>query len=229
MTEPKKAPLFRALERRQIVAILALSTATLFAVCILLVYDPALGTILLSSIGLHAVGARAPAILYGLVSGLSPMTTLFFNFYIEVLIVILCYYSFVLIVREGIETKFLHLAAKRAELAAQKHRAAIKRYELVGLFFFVMAPFAMTGPVTGAIVGYLLNLRPWVTFAVVLSGTFCALAGYVMLGQTVLTYLISLQQEYQDIVTLVIAFLIAAFTIYHVRSIVGWVNESLED
>jgi uncharacterized membrane protein len=221
--------LFKASEWRQITVMLGFSTLTLFAVGAMFTHDEKLATTLLSSIGMHVAGARAPAILFCLSRGLSPVVTLFFNFYIEVLIVILCYYSFVLIIREGIESKFLHLAARRAEAAAQEHRNNLKRFELAGLFFLVMAPFPMTGPVTGAIVGYLLNLRPWATFTIVLSGTFVALAIYVTLGQALLKSVIDFQAQYSHEVTLIISFLIAAFTIFHVRSIARWVQSAVED
>lgn len=203
---------------------LLLSTLTLFGVGVLFRHNEHLATTLLSSIGLHAAGGRAPAILFCLARGLSPMVTLLINFYIEIVVVVLCYYVFLLAIREGIETKFLGLAAKRAESAAQKYRPALKRYGLIGLFFFVMAPFPMTGPVTGAVVGYLLNLRPWITFSVVLSGTLSALGIYVLLGQAVLTRLIAFQNEYQGGATTLFIVLIAGFTIFHVRSIAGWVR-----
>ena len=221
--------LFRASEWRQITIMLILSTLTLFAVGSLFRSNQALATTLLTTIGMHVAGARAPAILFCLSRGLSPAATLFFNFYIEIIIVVLCYYSFVLIIREGIESKFLHLAARRAEAAAQEHRNTLKRFELVGLFFLVMAPFPMTGPVTGAIVGYLLNLRPWATFAIVLSGTFAALALYTALGQAVLQSIIDFQSHYSYEVSIVIFVLIAAFTIFHIRSITRWVQNTVDD
>ncbi|MFH2202636.1 MAG: small multi-drug export protein [Elusimicrobiota bacterium] len=226
---PVETGLFKASEWRQITFMLVLSTMTLFAIGAMFRFDERLAITLLSSIGMHLAGARAPAILFGLSRGLSPVVTLFFNFYIEVLIVVLCYYSFVLIIREGIESKFMHLAAKRAETAAQEHRNAIKRFELAGLFFLVMAPFPMTGPITGAIVGYLLNLRPWATFAIVLSGTFVALFAYVVLGKVALQAIIAFQSRYAYEVALVIMFVIAVFTIVHVRSIARWVQSAIDD
>ncbi|MFH1725726.1 MAG: small multi-drug export protein [Elusimicrobiota bacterium] len=227
--KPTAGPLLETAEWRQIVAALTLATLTLFGVGILFRYNAHVATTLLSSIGLHAAGARAPAVLFCLARGLPPIATLLFNFCVEIIIVVLCYYVFVLAIREGIETRFLKLAAKRAEATAQKHCGRLKRYERVGLFFFVMAPFAMTGPVTGAFAGYLLNLKPWVTFSIVFSGTFCALSAYVLLGQSVLTRVIALQNEYQGVVSILIAILIAGFTIYHVRSIAGWVKRSVND
>lgn len=50
-----------------------------------------------------------------------------------------------------------------------------------GLFVFVFAPFWMTGPVVGAIIGFLIGLRPWVNLAVVLVATYIALGLWALL------------------------------------------------
>ena len=226
--QTKPSP-FEATEWRNIIVTLVLATLTLFGIGFLFLRNQHLATTLLSSIGLHAAGARAPAVLLCLARGMSASATLFFNFYVEIIIVFLCYYTFVLVVREGLESKFLHLAAKQAESAAQAHKNWIKKYEDFGLFILVVAPLPMTGPVTGAIVGYLLNLRPWVTFSLVFAGTFAANAVYIILGQAVLQQMIAFQQEYREIATITIAVIIAAFTIFHVRTIANWVEENVSD
>lgn len=218
---------FEAREWREIILALSFATATLFAIGVLFQKDPKDATTLLSSIGMHVAGARAPAILFCLARGLSPAWTLFFNFYIEVLIVLIVYYGFVFVVREGLEAKILHIAAKQAEATAQRHKSLLKRFELFGLFLLVLAPLPMTGPVSGALIGYLLNQKPWVTFSVVFSGTFVALASYVALGTAVLSQIIETQKSYQDLATLIIAFVIAAFTIYHVKTIGKWVEDAV--
>lgn len=228
-SRPPAPPPFEVNEWRGVLVALVLATVTLFAVGVLFQRDPRDATTLLSAIGMHAAGARAPAVLFCLARGLGPAWTLLFNFYVEVLIVLIVYYGFVLVVREGLEAKILHLTARQAEAAAQRHKTFLKRFELFGLFLLVAAPLPMTGPVTGALIGYLLNLRPWVTFSVVFSGTFLALACYVAVGQAVLSRLIEAQKEYQDAATLVIAVLIAAFTIYHVRTIRRWVEGTVSE
>ena len=225
----EKPTLFAAAEWRIICAVLVLATVTLFALGLIELKDQPLAFKLLTIIGLHVVGARAPAILFCLAHGMSPAATLFLNFYIEVLLVVLVYYTFILIVRECIESKILRLAARQAESAAQRHVTRLKRFEQVGLFLLVMAPLPMTGPVTGAIVGYLLNLRPSRTLPIVLAGTFCALAVYVSLGQAILTRLIAFQQQYQHAAAISIAVAIAAFTVFHIRGVYGWVKSLTDD
>lgn len=225
---PKPSP-FDSSEWRNIIVTLILATLTLFVVAALFLRNERLATTLLSTIGMHAAGARAPAILFCLARGIAALPTLLFNLYVEIIIVILSYYTFILVVREGLESKFLHLAAKQAEAAAQAHKNWIKKYEDIGLFLLVVAPLPMTGPVTGAIVGYLLNITPRVTFSLVFAGSLVANAGYVILGKAVLSRMIAFQREYQDEATIAIAVVIAAFTIFHVRTIANFVEESVAE
>jgi hypothetical protein len=67
-------------------------------------------------------------------------------------------------------------AALERELAALKSR----RFGVAGLFVFVFMPFWMTGPVVGAVIGYLLGLPTRTTLAVVLAGTYAAVAVYAL-------------------------------------------------
>lgn len=227
-TPPGKHPLFIPQEWRAITLALAASTLTLFTVAVIDVQDPHLGATLMSSIGLHAVGARAPAILVCLARGMSGPWSLFFNFYIEVIITVLSFYTFVLIVREGVEYRILHLAAQQAEAAAQTRKSWVKRYELVGMFFLVMAPLPLTGPVTGAILGYLLNLPPWRIFTVVLSGSLAMQAIYVLMGKALLNSVIAFQKAHQAEALALLGLVIALVTVTHIRGVVKLVRDMID-
>ena len=52
---------------------------------------------------------------------------------------------------------------------------------IIGLILFVLTPFAMTGPVVGSFVGFLIGLRHRVTLAVVLLSTFIAINIWIYL------------------------------------------------
>ena len=62
--------------------------------------------------------------------------------------------------------------------AAEHHRPIITKLGIPGLFFFVLTPFWMTGPVVGCIIGYLLGLRHWMNLSVVIAGTCFAIVGW---------------------------------------------------
>ena len=55
------------------------------------------------------------------------------------------------------------------------------KFGVAGLFVFVFVPFWMTGPVVGAIIGFLIGLRPWVNLAVVLVSTYVAIGVWALL------------------------------------------------
>jgi hypothetical protein len=57
----------------------------------------------------------------------------------------------------------------------------VRKLGIAGLFVFVFAPFWMTGPVVGAIIGFLIGLRPWVNLAVVLISTYIAIGVWALL------------------------------------------------
>lgn len=68
--------------------------------------------------------------------------------------------------------------------AAERHRPIITKLGIPGLFLFVFAPFWMTGPIVGCIIGYLLGLRHWVNLTVVILGTcFATVAWNMLMGK----------------------------------------------
>jgi hypothetical protein len=56
----------------------------------------------------------------------------------------------------------------------------VRRFGIAGLFLFVFVPFWMTGPVVGAIIGFLIGLRARTNLAVVLSATYVAIAAWAL-------------------------------------------------
>jgi uncharacterized membrane protein len=64
---------------------------------------------------------------------------------------------------------------KRSQKSAEKYEPIIKKYGIIGLIFFVLTPFAMTGPVVGSFVGYLMGLPHLTTLKAVISSTFIAI------------------------------------------------------
>jgi hypothetical protein len=65
--------------------------------------------------------------------------------------------------------------------AAETHGGTVRKFGIAGLFAFVFVPFWMTGPVVGAIIGFLIGLRPWVNLGVVLGSTYIAIGIWALL------------------------------------------------
>lgn len=133
----------------------------------------------------------ATNIIFGRMAGLSigvasQMDTTFLvglNFFIESVMVLILYPLFVLSWKK---LDLVSYAPLRRFLAKSKKNAhtyepLIKRYGVIGLILFVLTPFAMTGPVVGSFVGFLIGFKHKVTLFVVLFSTFIAIIIWIYL------------------------------------------------
>jgi len=157
----------------------------------LLITDPGLYKVLSSTAIIHMMGGRALGIVTCLSADISLFYTILYNFFLEVVIVLIAYGIVVLVMRNIIQPKLFNSAVRQAELTAQSQKTKIKKYGSIGLFLFVMFPFFMTGPVIGAIVGYLLNYRAINNFLIVFSGTLASIIIYALIGIMLLSATIS--------------------------------------
>lgn len=123
----------------------------------------------------HAFGGRAAGIGLCILNGFGAFPTIIYNFYIEVLIVCFTYAAFVLSItnylKAGWLTKFMDRLAEKALEQTQK----VKPMGWIGIFFFVMVPLPVTGPVVGSIIGYMIRLNPFRNFSATFLGTLAAI------------------------------------------------------
>lgn len=183
--------------------------------------------VLSSTAVLHLMGGRGLGIATCLSAGLSVPLTIAYNFYLEVVIVLVAYGIVVLIMRNVIEPKLLKSTVRQAEFTAQGQKTKIKKYGVVGLFLFVMFPFFMTGPVIGSIIGYLLNYKAINNFLIVFSGTLTSIVIYALIGNGVLDYL----NRYVDVeqvkmwAAVIIGLLILIFAVYHIGTVKRFLDQ----
>ena len=187
----------------------------------LLFIDPDLYRVLSSTAIIHLMGGRGLGILTCLTAGISLFYTILYNFFLEVVIVLIAYGIVVLVMRNIIQPKLFHSAVRKAELTAQSQKTRIKKYGSIGLFLFVMFPFFMTGPVIGAIIGYLLNYRAIHNFLIVFSGTLTSILIYAFIGDNTINFInqyipIDVLKKWSGII---IAVLIVVFLIYHLKTV----------
>ena len=161
----------------------------------LLYADPGLYRVLFSTAIVHMMGGRGLGIVTCLSAGISLFYTILYNFFLEVVIVLIAYGIVVLVMRNIIQPKLFDSAVRKAELTAQSQKTKIKKYGSIGLFLFVMFPFFMTGPVIGAIIGYLLNYRAINNFLIVFSGTLTSIMIYALIGNN---FIIIREQSLDD-------------------------------
>ena len=187
----------------------------------LLFTDFGLYKVLSSTAIIHIMGGRALGIVTCLSADISLFYTILYNFFLEVIIVLVAYGIVVLVMRNIIQPKLFNSAVRQAELTAQSQKTRIKKYGSIGLFLFVMFPFFMTGPVIGAIIGYLLNYRPINNFLIVFSGTLGSIMIYALLGNNIINFIN--QYIHIDVLKkwggIIIAVLIVVFLIYHLKTV----------
>ena len=200
---------------------LVLTALTGIYLLYLLFTDPGLYKVLSSTAVIHVMGGRGLGILTCLYAGISLFYTILYNFFLEVVIVLVAYGIVVLVMRNIIQPKLFDSAVRKAELTAQSQKTKIKKYGSIGLFLFVMFPFFMTGPVIGAIIGYLLNYRAINNFLIVFSGTLTSIMIYALIGNNIIDFIN--QYIHIDVLRkwggIIIAVLIVVFLIYHLKTV----------
>ena len=123
----------------------------------------------------HTFGGRAAGIGLCILNGYGAIPTIFYNFYIEVLIVCFTYAGFVLSTTNYLRIEwFKKLMDKLAGTAIEK-KEKIEPFGWIGIFFFVMAPLPVTGPVVGSIIGYMLRLSIFRNLSATFLGTLSAI------------------------------------------------------
>jgi len=131
--------------------------------------------------GLNLIIGREAGMSFGYASGLDHAHVVPLNILIETIQVLVVYPLFVLSTRQLIKLRVLLPLITRIHRAAESRGGMVRKFGIAGLFAFVFAPFWMTGPVVGAIIGFLIGLRPWVNLAVVLVSTYIAIGVWALL------------------------------------------------
>ena len=175
---------------------------------------------------IHLMGGRALGIATCLSADLSLPYTIIYNFYIEIVIVLIAYGIVVLIMRNVIQPKLLRSAVRQAELTAQSQKTKIKKFGAIGLFVFVLFPFFMTGPLVGSIIGYLLNYKAINNFLIVFGGTLTSIVAYALIGNNVFKFInqfihIEIVKKWGAII---IGVLILIFLIYHIGTVKAYLD-----
>ncbi len=131
--------------------------------------------------GLNLIIGREAGMSFGYASGFGHAQVVPLNMLIETIQVLVIYPLFVQSTRQLIKLRTLEPFITRIHRAAESRGGVVRKFGIAGLFVFVFAPFWMTGPVVGAIIGFLIGLRPWVNLAVVLVATYVAIGVWALL------------------------------------------------
>ena len=161
---------------------------------------------ILSITATNIIFGRMAGLSIGIASQMDTTLLIAFNLFIESIMVLIFYPLFVMSWNklDLISYQPLNHFLERSKKSAHKYEPVIKRYGVLGLIMFVLTPFAMTGPVVGSFVGYLIGFPHYKTLLVVLSSTLIAIIIWVYLIKNFEETLI----QYSDI--LMMGFLVAA-------------------
>jgi len=165
---------------------------------------------LLSITATNVIFGRMAGLSIGVASQMDTTLLVGLNFFIESVMVLILYPLFVLSWKKLDLVSYppLRQFLAKSKKNAHTYEPLIKRYGVIGLILFVLTPFAMTGPVVGSFVGFLIGFRHEVTLFVVLFSTFIAIIIWIYLIKNFEKVLIA----YNDI--LMTGFLIAAFVMF---------------
>jgi len=161
---------------------------------------------ILSITATNIIFGRMAGLSIGIASQMDTTLLIAFNLFIESIMALIFYPLFVLSWKklDLISYQPLNKFLEHSKESAHKYEPIIKRYGVIGLILFVLTPFAMTGPVVGSFVGFLIGFTHLKTLLVVLSSTLIAIILWVYLIKNFEALLIA----YSDI--LMMGFLIAA-------------------
>ena len=162
--------LVRTEEGRVFLAFIGLALLTVGIFLFFLKTDPPFARTLVLALAANSTGGRAAGVVI-CISSFGFWGTVLYNTLMEVLNVCLMYSLFVLSFNRYLDVKWFKRMSANLEVAAHKYEKKISVYGWVGLFFFVMIPLPVTGPVVGSIIGYFLRMRIWKNFSAVLSGS----------------------------------------------------------
>jgi len=121
---------------------------------------------------------RAAGISYGFSVGFGDLVIILINIIIELITVLLIYPLFVLSWRKSLKIQGLHNFFSKTKEMRLRYHDFFHKYGRYGLFIFVWFPFWMTGPVVGAIIGFLIGLKHYQTMFIVISGTSLAIIAW---------------------------------------------------
>ncbi len=144
-------------------------------------WDPKKSQVFVTMTVTHILSGRAAGMFYGYSAKLGHSIVIPVNILIETIAVLIFYPLFVFSWRQLLVSRTLRSMMNRTRKTAEANRHLIRKYGLVGLFVFVWIPFWMTGPLIGCVIGFLLDIHPWLNVSVVLVGSYVAIASWALL------------------------------------------------
>jgi len=179
----RKHSFFRHTEGKILLAGLALLGIFVLLLLLSAFFFPREAQSLLSITAANLIFGRMAGLSIGISSQMDTLLLILFNFLIESIMVLILYPLFVQSWNklEIITYEPLHNFFEHSQKTARKYRPHIKKYGVPSLILFVLSPIAMTGPVIGSFIGYIIGFDHKKTLITILSATLIAIILWVYL------------------------------------------------
>ena len=160
---------------------------------------------------------RVPSLSLGYAAKLSHLSVIGTNVIIELILVTILYPLFVYSVRGMLKIKMLEEFFENVQEKRKLHQKKFDKYGKWGLFIFVFIPFWMTGPIVGAMIGYLIGIKHYTTIVIVTVATTVAITLWGLFLQEIIDVLLILDTQIVWIILFIIVF---GILIYRFRNII---------
>ncbi len=148
----------------------------------IVIIDPATGANMMLMVITEFIAGREVAIPLGIVQLGLPVLIVFGIAFTQDLVTTTWFYPLFYTFRRRQRSRktFWGYFFRRMEKQAEEHREKIQKYGAVGLFFFMLIPFAINGPLIGAIIGKLAGIRTRYILPTVVLATATATGGWTL-------------------------------------------------
>lgn len=141
---------------------------------------PQAATLLAAMSGLNLLIGPVAGMSFGFANGMDHISVIVDAIVIESMQVLIVFPLFVLSWNHLLDLPRLRPLLARMQVRAESQRVWVRRLGIAGLFLFVLVPFWMTGPIIGAIIGFLIGLRTAFNLAIVLTANSVAIVGWAL-------------------------------------------------
>ncbi|HSL62535.1 MAG TPA: small multi-drug export protein [Desulfotignum sp.] len=170
-----KNSIFKTIEGRLLMAGLLMALLLVGTIGFYLATDRAIAKTLILTFFANTFGGRSVGIGLCIIQDLSAFPTIFYNFYLEVMVTLFTYSVFALTTINYLRVEWVIRAMERIAETAVKQKKKIERFGWIGLFVFVMIPLPVTGPVVGSIIGGMIRIGLVKNFSATFLGTLTAI------------------------------------------------------
>lgn len=170
-----KNSIFNTPEGRLLMAGMGMALLLTGVIGYYLATDTGLAKTLILTLFANLFGGRSVGIGLCIIQDLNTFTTIFYNFYLEVMVVFFTYAIFALTTASYLRVEWVIRAMERIAETALKQKSRIERFGWLGIFLFVMIPLPVTGPVVGSIIGGMIRMGRVKNFSATFLGTLTAI------------------------------------------------------